>query len=92
MLTFVEAQDVVIGSIKKASGADANPTDKLEDVGFPSPDFIRGLRSVIVNDEEVGVKQFNHKITSAALSKMKPSSTVDDVAQQVRAKATPIEA
>ncbi|MGH9760952.1 MAG: hypothetical protein ACREDR_29930 [Blastocatellia bacterium] len=85
-LPFNQAEDVVIRSIKRTSGQDAVPTDSLQDVGFPDPGSLNGLRNTIVHSA-VGVQQDGFKISSADLAGISSQSTVDDVAQIVMNKA-----
>jgi hypothetical protein len=60
----------------------------LNTVGLPDDFSIRALRREIVHGND-GVKVEGYSMKTADLASINPESTVDDVAERIRARAEP---
>lgn len=89
-LTTTQALDVVIGSVKKVGGHLVGPTDTLEDGGVDA-ERVPALISTIVGNRKTGVPQFQHEIEPSTLADTSSGDDARDVADVVKANATPVE-
>lgn len=87
-LTRTQALDVVIGSVKKVGGHLVGPTDTLEDGGVDGK-RVPALISTIVGNQKTGVLQFQHEIEPSTLADTSSDDEARDVADVVKANATP---
>jgi hypothetical protein len=91
-LTNIQALDVVVGSVDGVSGQSPNPGQTLKQGGITDSGRLGAFKSVVVTDEQRGVKKHRHEILSSTLSGVAVDDFVQAAADVVRANATPIAA
>jgi hypothetical protein len=83
-----QAQGVAIRCVDKVGGQESELDDVLNTIGLPDGFSIKALRGEIVHGDE-GVKAEGFKMKTSDLASINPESTVDEVADEIHAKATP---
>lgn len=85
-MTRAKAQGVALRCVDKVGGQTSQLDDVLKTVGFPDSLSIRALRREIVHGGD-GVEREGFEIATADLASIDSDSTVDDVAEAIRANA-----
>lgn len=89
-LTNRQAVDVVVGCVNDVSGQTPNPGQTLKQGGVVDQPRLDAFKSLVVTDEERGVKSEQHEIESSALAGIGVDDSVQATADLVRANATPM--
>jgi hypothetical protein len=89
-LTNLQALGVVLACVKAVGGRNVGPTDALADGGVVDDPRLNALRSTIVTDPGIGVRQCGHRIAASALDGLGTNDSAQDAADVVRDNAVPL--